>query len=194
MAPKDQVDSMSYGDSEEKDPPTEKVVSKRSESLEQAKSNDAVLEDVQDASDEELVAVPLEASSKRMNKTKTVKDLRNDFDKFASTSSLTLADHVSSATKAKSQVTNGKLNMFFQFPIREKTNQNSGKTTSSQSEQETSISCSFCRGRFNMGIFLTLRFCVEALIYNLYFMGNHIHLHLFNQSIAQEVIIFSLKV
>ena len=99
---------MSYGDSEEKDPPTEKVVSRRSESVEQEKSNNAVLEDVivQGASDEELVAVPLEASSKRMNKTKTVKDLRNDFDKFASTSSLTLADHVSSATKAQSQVTN----------------------------------------------------------------------------------------
>ena len=130
-----------------------------------------------------------------MNKTKTVKDLRNDFDKFASTSSLTLADHVSSATKAKSQITNGKLNMFVQFqPIRGITNQNSGKTTTSQSEQETSISCSFCRGMFNLGIFLTLRFCVEALIYNLYFMGNHIHLHLFNQSIAPEVIIFSLKV
>ena len=108
MAPKDQVDSISCGDNEEKDLPTEKVASKRSESVEKAKSNDAVLEDVQDASDEELVAVPLEASSKRMNKTKTVKDLRNDFDKFASTSSLTLADHVSSATKAKSQVTNGK--------------------------------------------------------------------------------------
>ena len=166
MAPKDQMDSMSCGDNEEKDLPTEKVDSKRSESVEQAKSNDAVLEDVQDASDEELVAVPLEASSKRMNKTKTVKDLRNDFDKFASTSSLTLADHVSSATKAKSQVTNGKMNMFFQFqPIREKTNQNSGKTTSSQSEQETSISCSVCRGRFNTGIFLTLRLCVEALIH-----------------------------
>ena len=195
MAPKDQVDSMSYGDNEERDLPTEKVASKRSESVEKEKTNDAVLEDIQDASDEELVAVPLEASSKRMNKTKTVKDLRNDFDKFASTSSLTLADHVSSATKAQSQVINGKLNMFVQFqPIREKTNQNSGKTTSSQSEQETSISCSFGRGRCNIRIFLTLRLCVEALIYNLYVMGNHFHLRLFNQSIAQEVIIFRLKV
>ena len=150
MAPKDQVDSISCGNNEERDLPTENVDSKRSKSVEQAKSNDAVLEDVQDASDEELVAVPLEASSKRMNKTKTVKDLRKDFDKFASTSSLTLADHVSSATKAKSQVTNGKLNMFFQFqPLQRITNQNSGKTTTSHSEQETSISCSFGRGRFN---------------------------------------------
>ena len=115
MAPKDQVDSISCGDNEEKDLPTEKVNSKRSGYVEQEKSNDAVLEDVLDASDEELVAVPLEASSKRMNKTKTVKDLRNDFDKFASTSSLTLADHVSSATKAQSQVINGKLKMFVQF-------------------------------------------------------------------------------
>ena len=195
MAPKDQVDSLIYGDNEEKDLPTEKVDSKRSESVEQEKSNDVLSEDVQDASDEELVAVPLEASSKRMNKTKTVKDLRNDFDKFASTSSLTLADHVSSATKAQSQVTNGKLNMFVQFqPIRGKTNQNSGKTTTSQSEQETSISCSSCRGRFNMGIFLILRFCVEALIYNLYHTENYIHLHVFNQSIAPAVILFSLKV
>ena len=192
MAPKDQVDSISHGANEEKDFPTEKLDSKRSESVEQEKSNDAVLEDVQDASDEELVAVPLEASSKRMNKTKTVKDLRNDFDKFASTSSLTLADHVSSATKAQSQVTNGKMNMFFQFqPIRGITNQNSGKTTTSRSEQETSTSCSLCRGRINMGIFLT---CVEAPMYNIYFMGNHIHLHLFNQSIAPGVTIFTLKV
>ena len=82
MAPKDQVDSISHGANEEKDFPTEKLDSKRSESVEQEKSNDAVLEDIQDASDEELVAVPLEASSKRMNKTKTVKDLRKDFDKF----------------------------------------------------------------------------------------------------------------
>ena len=131
-----------------------------------------------------------------MSKTKTVKDLRNDFDKFASTSSLTLADHVSSATKAKSQITNGKLNMFVQFqPIRGITNQNSGKTTTSQSEQETSISCSICRGRFNLGIFLILRFCVEALIYNLlYYTENYIHHHLFKQSIATGVTIFSLKV
>ena len=126
-----------------------------------------------------------------MNKTKTVKDLRNVFDKFASTSSLTLADHVSFATKAKSQITNGKLNMFVQFqPIRGITNQNSGKTTTSQSEQETSISCSFCRGRFNLGIFLTLRFCFEALIYNFYIDWLNclqvIHLHLFNQSIGDH--------
>ena len=63
MAPKDQVDSISCGDNEEKDLPTEKVNSKRSGYVEQEKSNDAVLEDVQDASDEELVAMPLEASS-----------------------------------------------------------------------------------------------------------------------------------
>jgi len=64
---------------------------------------------VQDFEEEEMSVelVRLEAAAAKggeMSKSKTVKDLRQEYDKFASTSSLSLADHVSSATQSQGRL------------------------------------------------------------------------------------------
>jgi len=102
MAPRDQIDSKGEAAEEEEEAAAHK-------SVECDTVEDAAVEKGLDEEEisVDLMAVPLEAAASKkgkMSKTKTVKDLRQEYDKFASTSSLTLADHVSSATQSQGRL------------------------------------------------------------------------------------------
>jgi len=107
MAPRDQIDSKGEAAEEEKAAAHKSVESKsehESDTVEDATVEKGFDEEEMSV---DLVAVPLEAAASKkgkMSKTKTVKDLRQEYDKFASTSSLTLADHVSSATQSQGRL------------------------------------------------------------------------------------------
>jgi len=108
MAPRDQIDSKGEAAEEEEEAAAHKSVESKSEH-ESDTVEDAAVEKGLDEEEisVDLVAVPLEAAASKkgkMSKTKTVKDLRQEYDKFASTSSLTLADHVSSATQSQGRL------------------------------------------------------------------------------------------
>ena len=87
MAPRDQIDSKSVGDAGE-GVSHKSVESKSEQESESSKAREAEkgFDDEEEAS-VELVAIPLEAAAAskkgKMSKTKTVKDLRQEYDKFA---------------------------------------------------------------------------------------------------------------
>lgn len=92
MAPRDQIDSKAVGDAgeeeEEEGVSHKSVESKSEQESESSKAREAEkgFDDEEEAS-VELVAIPLEAAAAskkgKMSKTKTVKDLRQEYDKFA---------------------------------------------------------------------------------------------------------------
>merc|ERR1719234_526562 len=102
MAPRDQIDSKCEAAEEEE------AAAHKSEHESDTVEDATVEKDFdEEEMSVELMAVPLEAAASKkgkMSKTKTVKDLRQEYDKFASTSSLTLADHVSSATQSQGRL------------------------------------------------------------------------------------------